>query len=650
MALTRIKTDQIATGTITGDDLNPSTNISLTNVTVTGELRGPAVFKIDPAGVGDNTGKVVIAGDLQVDGTTTTINSTTLTVNDKQIVIASGAADATAADGAGILIDGANATLTYNGANDQFQFNKEVYVNGRVGIGTSSPEYRLDVTATDNVNTTVAMSVQNNARNYGLGIGAYSMSNRNIGGIASTIDYTFDIGGDAIFKTANTERLRITDTGNVGIGTSSPNEKLSVAGSAQFTDGSPNIYSLGTIGRILITANASGSTASGGGIALRSVSASVNASGLELFAGGSERLRITSAGNVGIGTSSPSSLTHISRTEGTVYNGSATDGQLSAGATLFVQQLGNANNLVSQIAFQCRSGQPFNRIVNSGGSAPFMAFTTNNAERLRIDSTGNVGINTASPSETLDVNGTIQGGFITSTGSIYATTGIFRSSDGTATIPSIQPGLDNDTGFFRPASNTIGFTTGGQERARINASGNLLVGTTSLDPAVSTGVSIVPSGAGYVQQGVDTATNAVHYLLYNKNATNNGYRFYVSTNGGISNFSGNNVNLSDERTKKNIEVAGGYLGKICAIPVKLFNYKDEAEGEQRTLGVIAQDVEAVAPEFVNNDGWEGTNPEDGVPLKTIYTTDLMFGLMKAIQELSAKVDTLQAELNTLKGN
>ena len=107
--------------------------------------------------------------------------------------------------------------------------------------------------------------------------------------------------------------------------------------------------------------------------------------------------------------------------------------------------------------------------------------------------------------------------------------------------------------------------------------------------------------------------------------------------------------MSDERTKKNIEVAGGYLQKICAIPVKLFNYKDEAEGEQRTLGVIAQDVEAIAPEFVNNDGWEGATPEDGVPLKTIYTTDMMFGLMKAIQELKAELDTVKAELATLKG-
>ena len=66
--------------------------------TLTGQLNGPADFIIDPAVVGNNTGKVTIKGDLQVDGDTTTINSTTLTVDDTEIVVASGAPDAATAD------------------------------------------------------------------------------------------------------------------------------------------------------------------------------------------------------------------------------------------------------------------------------------------------------------------------------------------------------------------------------------------------------------------------------------------------------------------------------------------------------------------------------------------------------------------------
>ena len=69
---------------------------------------------VDPAAVGDNTGTVRIAGGLQVDGTTTTVNSTNLSVADLNITVADGAANAAAADGAGLTVDGASAALTYN--------------------------------------------------------------------------------------------------------------------------------------------------------------------------------------------------------------------------------------------------------------------------------------------------------------------------------------------------------------------------------------------------------------------------------------------------------------------------------------------------------------------------------------------------------
>jgi hypothetical protein len=185
----------------------------------------------------------------------------------------------------------------------------------------------------------------------------------------------------------------------------------------------------------------------------------------------------------------------------------------------------------------------------------------------------------------------------------------------------------------------------------LDASGHLLVGKSAANETIGEGFIIYggPTNKGIVSATFGTATSRNTYHLYNDNATNLGYRFYVNVNGGIYNYSGNNVNLSDERTKTNIELAGGYLEKICAIPVKLFNYKDEPENEQRTLGVIAQDVEAVAPEFVNNDGWEGTAPEDGVPLKTIYTTDMMFGLMKCIQEQQAIITALTARVAALEG-
>ena len=68
----------------------------------------------------DTSGNVTISGNLTVNGTTTTINSTTMEVDDLNITIASGAADAAAANGAGLTVDGASATFTYVSATDNW--------------------------------------------------------------------------------------------------------------------------------------------------------------------------------------------------------------------------------------------------------------------------------------------------------------------------------------------------------------------------------------------------------------------------------------------------------------------------------------------------------------------------------------------------
>jgi len=108
-----------------------------------------------------------------------------------------------------------------------------------------------------------------------------------------------------------------------------------------------------------------------------------------------DTLHVDSTNNrVGVGTSSPSSLLHIEVAETTSYDGSATDGQLGVGPTLFLEQSGQGNNnAISQIVFQPRTGYGYNRIVSTGGSTPKMAFVTNNAERMRILSGGGITFN-----------------------------------------------------------------------------------------------------------------------------------------------------------------------------------------------------------------------------------------------------------------
>ena len=105
------------------------------------------------------------------------------------------------------------------------------------------------------------------------------------------------------------------------------------------------------------------------------------------------------------------------------------------------------------------------------------------------------------------------------------------------------------------------------------------------------------------------------------------------------NYSANNVNLSDVRIKINIQDAGSYLAKICAIPVRTFKYIDQTD-DLLNLGCIAQEVEAVAPELVDVQGFNDEVPEDGIPLKGIYQTDLQYALMKCIQEQQALITSL----------
>ena len=119
-------------------------------------------------------------------------------------------------------------------------------------------------------------------------------------------------------------------------------------------------------------------------------------------------------------------------------------------------------------------------------------------------------------------------------------------------------------------------------------------------------------------------------------------RMTVRSNGGIANYQANNVNLSDQQEKKDIELAGNYLAKICAIPVKTFLYNDQTDTE-KNLGVIAQDVQAVAPELVSESNWG--NKEEPKMRLSIYQTDLQYALMKCIQEQQALI-TSQAALIT----
>ena len=101
-------------------------NLNVTGTGNTSTITGAANLVLDPSAIGDATGKVTILGDLQVDGTQTIINSTTLEVDDKLVSIAKSATNATQANGAGLEINGASATFTYASTGDKWVANKSI--------------------------------------------------------------------------------------------------------------------------------------------------------------------------------------------------------------------------------------------------------------------------------------------------------------------------------------------------------------------------------------------------------------------------------------------------------------------------------------------------------------------------------------------
>jgi hypothetical protein len=303
-------------------------------------------------------------------------------------------------------------------------------------------------------------------------------------------------------------------------------------------------------------------------------------------------------------------------------------------------------------------------------AADTIAFAEGGAEAMRINSSGNLGIqvvpkafNTVDGAAQVGTNFTITSfnndsgtgyNHYYSSGWKYTNAGVASRFSSTSTIPFLWQYV---------ASGSADGSIDWSEAMRIDSSGNLLVGTTSalstermrVYTSTQSWVMVVQNDrnvsgdlGAYVSLGSNT-NDTTSYFMQGVTA-GVGAKIELRGNGGIANFSGNNVNLSDRREKTNFAPAGEYLSKICAIPVQTFNYIDQNHEEDPglTLGVVAQDVQEVAPELVMESNW-GTKEEPKMRL-SIYQTDLQYALMKSIQELKAELDTVKAELAILKGN
>ena len=256
---------------------------------------------------------------------------------------------------------------------------------------------------------------------------------------------------------------------------------------------------------------------------------------------------------------------------------------------------------------------------------------SSDATAITIDSSENVTIGVTNPVQisTNLMHGTSgQNGF-------YVRTAI--SSAANPTFSNID---DTNTGAFFPAADTVGFTTGGSERMRIDSSGNLLYDCTNVSQQTDDGIKFVSNGRIFTVSGYDSSAQE-NFSMYSTGAS--AFRFYVDWGGTIHATSTSISAISDQRLKENIVNLETGLTEVMALKPRRFDWKN---GDKiNVAGFIAQEVETVLPDLI--DGFKNDTIEDA---KGVRMGDMIPTLVKAIQEQQTIIDDLKARITTLEGS
>ena len=285
-------------------------------------------------------------------------------------------------------------------------------------------------------------------------------------------------------------------------------------------------------------------------------------------------------------------------------------------------------------------------------AANTVAWSTGGSERMRVDSSGNVGINTSSPSYKLDINAGNAASFAriatsaSNNGAGLILAGAFSGQKNW--VIANQYNVNGSLEFTQTTA-AGGSTIGTTPSMVIDSSGNLLVGTTSTSTTANSGLKmlIAADGANTAKYSVVTSasTNSTYsYMHYSTGAS--AYRMYVGDGGTIYATSTTITAISDQRLKENIRDLDDGLDVVMALKPRKFDWKEgKGASIKNARGFIAQEFEQVLPDMIEE--WLDPAPEGEEPYKAV-NANLIPTLVKAIQEQQALITALTERITALE--
>ena len=361
---------------------------------------------------------------------------------------------------------------------------------------------------------------------------------------------------------------------------------------------------------------------------------------------------IDSSGRVGIGTNATSSYSAIA------------DNLLIAGTNTGMSIIDSGDSTQSSLYFYGGTTRRHYIEGGSGGSG-ILTIQSNNAvkfnigaaETMRIDSSGNLGLGTDSPSTLLDVRGEISVAY-------NANYGIrFYNQD-----RNNWSSIGNNIASGSTAAN-LAFKDSTGEVMRL-AGGRLLVGATAAvsgadaNGRLQVSQSVASNTCIMVAENTASSGNLscirARFRNYAPNNIYNAFlqcddsstnRFTLRSNGGLANYSANNANLSDRNAKKNITAAANTWDRVKEWEIVNYRYKDQPDDADLNLGVIAQQVNESCPEVVTvfQEAKEATETEPAQEERLgVKEQQMHWMAIKALQEAIAKIETLETKVAALE--